>query len=115
MGKQYRYIRNLFPENEFSIPVSRSVHEATRDMDEKTRARAQRYMKRPAEELYDVIADPYCQNNLAGKAYLNEQKQQLSSVLEHWMRQQGDAGRQVEIDAHGRQADWYKPRRAAKN
>ncbi|MGI9466534.1 MAG: sulfatase family protein [Rubripirellula sp.] len=113
VGKQYRYIRNLFPENEFSIPVSRSVHEATREMDEDARARAQRYMKRPEEELYDVIADPYCQNNLAGKADLNDQKQQLSNELERWMRQQGDTGRQVELDAHGRQADWYKPRRAA--
>ena len=28
VGKQYRYIRNLFPENEFSIPVSRQVFEA---------------------------------------------------------------------------------------
>ena len=115
VGKQYRYIRNLFPENEFSIPVSRSVHEATREMDEETRARAQRYMKRPAEELYDVVADPYCQNNLAAESGLKDQKQQLASALERWMRDQGDAGRQVELDAHGRQADWYKPQRAAKN
>ena len=115
VGKQYRYIRNLFPENEFSIPVSRAVDQATRGMDEKTRARVQRYLKRPAEELYDVIADPYCQNDLAGDAELEDHKQQLASVLERWMRKQGDTGRQVEIDAHGRQADWYKPRRAAKN
>ncbi|HBV62226.1 MAG TPA: sulfatase atsG [Rhodopirellula sp.] len=110
VGKQYRYIRNLFPENEFSIPVSRSVNELTRGMDEKTRSRAMRYMKRPAEELYDVIADPYCQNNLAGEEDLNVQKQQLASVLERWMRDQGDTGRQVELEAHGRQADWYKPK-----
>ena len=115
VGKQYRYIRNLFPENEFSIPVSRAVDQATRGMDEKTRARVQRYLKRPAEELYDVIADPYCQNDLAGDAELEDHKQQLASVLERWMRKQGDTGRQVELDAHGRQADWYKPRRAAKN
>ena len=113
MGRKYRYIRNLFPENEFSIPVSRTVFEATREMDEKSRHRAQRYMKRPAEELYDVIADPYCQNNLAGDDRLHDQKQQLSSVLARWMREQADSGRQVELDAHGRQADWYKPRRAA--
>ena len=113
VGRKYRYIRNLFPENEFSIPVSRTVFEATREMDEKSRHRAQRYMKRPAEELYDVIADPYCQNNLAGDDRLHDQKQQLSSVLTRWMREQADSGRQVELDAHGRQADWYKPRRAA--
>ncbi len=114
VGKQYRYIRNLFPGNEFSIPVSRSVYEATREMDEKTRRRAQRYMKRPAEELYDVITDPCCQNNLASELGFNDQKQRLASVLERWMREQGDTGRQVEIEAHGRQADWYKPQREAK-
>lgn len=115
VGKQYRYIRNLFPENEFSIPVSRSLHEITREMDVETRARAKRYMKRPAEELFDVIADPYCQNNLAGEEDLDDQKLHLASVLEEWMREQGDTGRQVELEAHGRQADWYKPQRAVEN
>ncbi len=115
VGKRYRYIRNLFPENEFSIPVSRTVFEITRDMDQQTRTRAQRYLKRPAEELYDVIADPYCQTNLADQRDLADRKQELSDTLGRWMRGQGDTGRQVEIDAHGRQADWYKPNRAKKN
>ena len=115
VGKQYRYIRNLFPENEFSIPVSRTVFEITRDMDQQTRARAQQYLKRPAEELYDVIADPYCQTNLAERRDLADRKQELSDVLRRWMRAQGDTGRQVELDAHGRQADWYKASRANKN
>ena len=115
VGKRYRYIRNLFPENEFSIPVSRTVFEITRDMDQQTRTRAQRYLKRPAEELYDVIADPYCQTNLADQRDLADRKKELSDTLGRWMRGQGDTGRQVEIDAHGRQADWYKPNRAKKN
>jgi N-sulfoglucosamine sulfohydrolase len=115
VGKQYRYIRNLFPENDFSIPVSRTVFEITRDMDQKTRARAQRYLKRPAEEFYDIIADPYCQTNLADRRDLADRKQELSDALGRWMREQGDTGRQVEIDAHGRQADWYKAKRANKN
>ena len=115
VGKQYRYIRNLFPENEFSIPVSRQVFEATRELDEQSRDRAERYMQRPAEELYDVMADPYCQVNLADRLELADKKRQLSAVLDRWMRSQGDTGRQVEIDAHGRQADWYKPRRQGRD
>lgn len=115
VGKQYRYIRNLFPENQFSIPVSRKLFENTREMDEATRSRAALYLNRPAEELYDVIADPYCQTNLADQKDLVTRKQELSDELERWMRTQGDTGRQVEIDAHARQADWYKPVRAGQN
>ena len=115
VGKQYRYIRNLFPENQFSIPVSRKLFESTREMDEETRSRAARYLNRPAEELYDVIADPYCQTNLADQKDLVTRKQELSDELQRWMRKQGDTGRQVELGAHARQADWYKPLRAGQN
>ena len=107
--------KNIFPENDFSIPVSRTVFEITRDMDQKTRSRAQRYLKRPAEEFYDIIVDPYCQTNLADRRDLADRKQELSDALGRWMREQGDTGRQVEIDAHSRQADWYKAKRANKN
>lgn len=108
VGRRYRYIRNLFPENEFSIPTSRSIRDRTRDAEPEIRARADRFMKRPAEELYDVIADPYCQTNLIDNPRLETTRLGLAQKLDRWMAQQGDSGRQVEVDAHDRQADWYR-------
>lgn len=121
VGQRYRYIRNLFPENEFSIPSSRSVYQQTRQSDEPTRQRAERYLKRPAEELYDVLRDPYCQTNLIEltnspqHAELAASKRELSQALDLWMTRQADSGRQVELDAHDRQADWYRTRLRREN
>jgi uncharacterized sulfatase len=108
VGGQYRYIRNLFPENEFNIPVSRNLMKETASLDETEKARAARYLNRPPEELYHVIKDPYCQENLIDKPALQETKNRLSDALSNWMDEQGDTGRDVELGAHGRQANWYK-------
>jgi arylsulfatase A-like enzyme len=51
-----------------------------------------RYQERPAEELYDVIEDPYEQNNLAGDPANRALMDALRQRLEAWMRQQGDEG-----------------------
>ena len=110
VGGRYRYIRNLFPENEFSIPVSRMLHQKTRELDEATRARAERYQRRPPEELYDILEDPYCQTNLIDRPELVATTKKLSLALDRWMIEQGDTGRQIELDAHDRQADWYQKR-----
>ncbi|MCP5538257.1 MAG: sulfatase [Akkermansiaceae bacterium] len=107
VGKRYRYILNLFPENEFSIPISRSTYEETRGMDGQYKKFGDRYMKRPAEELYDVIADPYCQNNLIADKSLSETKNELRKKLRAWMASQNDLGRKTELDANNRQT---KPR-----
>jgi N-sulfoglucosamine sulfohydrolase len=108
VGQQYRYIRNLFPENEFSIPSSRRVYDRTRNMDEESRQFADSYLNRPAEELYDIIHDPYCQNNLIENEQLSGIKNELARELNEWMRDQEDSGRQVELDAYDHQADWRK-------
>ena len=108
VGSRYRYIRNLFPENEFSIPASRKIRKLAKDYDEAVRQRAERYLKRPPEELYDVIADPYCRNNLIADSKLADEHQKLSTELDRWMKQQGDDGRQIELDAHQRQSDSYR-------
>ena len=115
VGPRYRYIRNLFPENEFSIPTSRSVIAKTRDAGPTERERADRFLRRPAEELYDVIDDPYCQVNLIDQPQLTTTRKSLSRELDRWMTQQGDSGRQTEIDAHDRQANWYRAKLRQKN
>lgn len=46
--------------------------------------------KRPAEELYDVKADPYCMNNLAADPAYKEVKDSLWRELEAKLKETGD-------------------------
>jgi len=46
--------------------------------------------KRPAEELYDVVADPDCVRNLAGEPRYQQTKQLLATQLERTLRETGD-------------------------
>ena len=51
-----------------------------------------KYQKRPAEELYDVVNDPHCLNNLVGQAGSESIRSELSRQLDDWMADQGDQG-----------------------
>jgi uncharacterized sulfatase len=56
--------------------------------------------KRPAEELYDILKDPYCMDNLAGKPAYERIRKQLSERLTKLLRETGDpreTGRDPEI------------------
>ena len=53
---------------------------------------------RPAEELYDITADPGCLNNLAESAAMASTKQQLAGRLADYLRATGDL-RQTDPDA----------------
>jgi N-sulfoglucosamine sulfohydrolase len=46
--------------------------------------------KRPAEELYDIIKDPYCMENLAGKPDFEDIRKQLSTRLVMRLKETGD-------------------------
>jgi uncharacterized sulfatase len=46
--------------------------------------------KRPAEELYDIIIDPDCMENLAGKAEYEKIQKQLSERLIIRLKETGD-------------------------
>lgn len=46
--------------------------------------------KRPAEELYDVVADPHCITNLAEKPELTEAKTKFRADLEQKLIRSGD-------------------------
>ena len=65
-------------------------------------------MNRPAEELYNIIQDPYCEDNLENKPELQKVKERLRTELENWMDAQGDTGRLAELETEGRQARWRK-------
>jgi N-sulfoglucosamine sulfohydrolase len=67
-----------------------------------------KYQSRPAEELYDVRADPHCLKNLVANSSLSAVKKELSDKLDAWMKSQGDQGAATEAIAHTRKAGFGK-------
>jgi len=105
---QYLYIRNIMPErNPAGDPT---VHQSVgqygdvdnsitkfliMQMEGKQVSGQPDYFRlafgpRPAEELYDVVADPYQLNNLAQVKSLTEVKSQMAAKLQLWMENTGD-------------------------
>ncbi len=105
---RYKYIRNLAPENTYDIAgihrgeIIESWQADARD-NPALAARVAWLFRRPAEELYDLEADPLETRNLAGNPELGAVKSRLSSALDSWMRQQGDKGMETELAAPSRQ------------
>jgi len=58
-----------------------------------------RFMNRPAEELYRQIEDPYEMKNLIDDPKLSKVKQKLSKALDKWMSDQGDPGASVDTES----------------
>lgn len=58
----------------------------------------ERYINRPAEELYDLDADPAELRNLAGDPDRRATISRLREQLLAWMDEQGDRGMQTELD-----------------
>jgi len=108
---RYKYIINLTPETAFSNNVTltdrkwfsfwRTWVEAG-ESDPVAQATADRYVNRPAEELYDVVTDPYELTNLAGSPELADIQTDLRERLMAWMQDQGDAGQAAEMAANFR-------------
>ena len=95
---RWKLIRNLHPEFRFSSHVTKvlgkesywpSWLEAAARSPE-ARDKVQRYQQRPAEELYDLEADPLEQHNLASDPAHAGQLQALRDQLAAWMQTQAD-------------------------
>ncbi|PZX56677.1 sulfatase family protein [Algoriphagus chordae] len=105
---QYLYIRNMMPER---LPAGDpTVHQSVGQygdvdnsitkyiimaMEGRAKAGLPDYFKltfdlRPAEELYDVVKDPYQLNNLAEDKSLAGIKENMSKKLQTWMEETGD-------------------------
>lgn len=99
----WKYIRNLHPEYYFSTHVDivqdRGAGSYFGSWEEKAKsdpaaaAVVQRYHQRPAEELYDLRADPNELQNLAGDPRHAARLVELRAEVDAWMREQGDTGR----------------------
>ena len=71
--------------------------------DQRLSARIDWLFRRPAEELYDLQADPYEVKNLADDSQFVAVKTRLRARLDAWMTQQGDQGTETELVATSRQ------------
>ena len=100
---RYLYIRNLTPEAKFHCAAFNDSFflswKAVADSNAFAAHQLERYEVRPAEELYDVIADPFQQHNLAGEAGSKRILGKMRKLLDAWMTQQGDKGQETEMDA----------------
>lgn len=113
VNDKYRYIRNLTPDAEFKNGVNNQKTDnnsrweinwyATWEEKARTDSFAkniiERNKKRPGEELYDVVNDKWCMNNLASDPKYAKIKKQLRGELLKWMEACGDKGQQTELDA----------------
>lgn len=100
---RWKYIRNLHPEFAFTTHIDLpgklgqrsffSTWEAAVASDSTAAGVLKRYHQRPAEELYDLSADPQEQRNLALDPEQAQRLQSMRAELDDWMRQQGDQQR----------------------
>jgi uncharacterized sulfatase len=99
--KQFKYILNIAPEIEYNTHMNKATdHDGGREYwpswieKAKTDAHAKdmldKYHHRPAEELYDVVADPLELHNLAAEATYAGTLKSLRSKVASWRKEQGD-------------------------
>lgn len=113
VNDKYRYIWNLTPEAEFLNLVNNTENIASSHWDIKWyqswREKAAddpfaqrlitKYRTRPKEELYDVVNDKWCMNNLADNPMYKQTKMELRRELLKWMAECGDKGQETELKA----------------
>ena len=102
---RHRYIRNLMPDEIYieqhimGLVGGSAAHnpywsswprEAVNSR--QTYELVRRYMRRPAEQLYDTAGDPYELNNLAGDPDHAAIQARLAAELDRWMAEQRDPG-----------------------
>ena len=100
--KQYRYIRNHMPERPFlqlnrykerQYPVIKLMRELHAEGTLAPEPAVLLAPHRPAEELYDTIADPYEMVNLADSPEHQEVLERFRAELDRWIEEVNDQGR----------------------
>jgi N-sulfoglucosamine sulfohydrolase len=106
--RDWMYIHNLDPAGEHHTHIDKGVNPDAdgriywaswvekAKSDPAAAAVVRRYYRRPAEELYDLTADPYELTNLAADPAHAERLKGLRADLGAWMRDQGDEGLKTE-------------------
>ena len=127
--RTHKYIRNLNPEGMFQCVTThgRDYKEIDHSMwgswKQKARTdvfaakRVRMFQYRPAEELYNLIKDPYELNNLADDPARQKILASLGKKLDAWMKQQGDPGMEAEmaVPLHKSRTVKQRKKKAQKN
>jgi uncharacterized sulfatase len=101
----YRYIWNLTPEADYmgryinyTLPAEwfQSLEKAESNGDTQAAKVLSRFRRRPEEELYKSMDDPFEMENLAGNPEYAATMKRLRRELEVWMKAQGDPGAAVD-------------------
>ncbi len=114
-SKQFKYIRNFRPELPYAqridymelMPTMRVWRQMNYDGRLNATQRLFFRTTKPAEELYDVNADPHEIRNLAGQSRHAAVLKEMRAALEQWMADTGDLGAvpEEELIARGLVAD----------
>lgn len=114
-NERFSYILNLTPCETFKNIVTREKDPVWSSWLKKAETdgfsgrQVHNYQHRPAEELYDIVNDPYQLHNLAAdKRYASDLKK-LRGKLQKWMKSQGDSGQPVEMEALEHQ--WHEKKK----
>lgn len=108
VNDRYRYIWNITPGVEFKNVVNNRGERGTdwykswvkkAETDKNAAALIKNYKIRPEEELYDIIEDKWCRNNLAENPEFDSIKKTLRKELLRWMEECGDDGLKTEMEA----------------
>ena len=110
--ERYLYIRNFYPQRPqgtylnymFQTPTTQKWKEEF-DAGRLNEAQAFFWKPKPAEELYDITADPYQINNLAGDASQAKTLERMRGALQDWMLKIRDTGLLPEGEFHARSGD----------
>lgn len=97
--KQYRYIRNYMPHKVYAQYIeylwrapSIQSWEAAYRAGELNETQSRFWEAKPAEELYDVEADPHNIYNLAGKPKYQKELKRMREVHRQWLLDTKDIG-----------------------
>lgn len=110
--ERFLYVRNFFPQRPqgthlnymFQTPTTVKWKEEF-DAGRLNEAQAFFWKQKPAEELYDIQADPYQINNLAADPAQSSVLERLRGALSEWMISVRDTGLLPEGEFHARSGD----------
>jgi len=113
-GGRFRYVRHYYTERPYVLHIPyRNTHPAMRELlrpdaeDGLNETQARWFADtRPAEELYDLHADPHEVENLAGDPAYADALERMRSALDAWRERTNDHGRAEEAESEMRERVW---------
>ena len=105
--ERFKYIRNGVPERPHLQPnrykdakaIIRSLRALRKDGELTPEVEQMFFAPRPKEELYDLEADPWETRNLAGDSEHAATLEKMRAILDSWIEETGDRGKDLESAA----------------